>query len=158
VERVCNQSACFETIFFYFFHSLSTFVLETVLTTTTSYKEIYMNKRLILCFAVYMLATSTLFAQEGGGPQISAELKKALDDCHTSLNITRPARPDRNSNEARPVLSEEQKAKMKADREAIQACVEAKGYNMPSGGPGGHHGPPPQDQGSPSSESSSTAQ
>lgn len=105
-----------------------------------------MNARLMISLTVYLLATSTLFAQEErqGGPRINAELRQVIDDCHTSLNIPRPERGERKERGSEP--SAEGQAKMKemdSNLQKIRACVESKGYSMPDhprrGGGDGHH-------------------
>lgn len=124
-----------------------------------------MNKRLLISLTVYLLATSTLFAQEQkqGRPEINDALRQVIDDCHTSLNIARPERPtERKDRSAQPSAEEiANMKKMESNRDKIRVCVESKGYTMPEFGPGGpgrgHRGPPPEGgRGSSSSGGSSS--
>jgi len=109
-----------------------------------------MNARLMVSLTVYLLATSTLFAQEdrGPGPKISEELRQVIDDCHTSLNIARPERGERKERgQGEPSAEEIAKMKeMDANRQKIRACVESKGYSLPDHPRGGHHQRPSQDE------------
>ncbi len=122
-----------------------------------------MNARLMISLTVYLLATSTLFAQEerqGQGPQISAELRQVIDDCHTSLNITRPERGQRKERGSEPTAEEQAKMKeMDANFQKIRACVESKGYSMPDHPRrgGGHHRPPQDNSNSSNSDESSSS-
>lgn len=116
-----------------------------------------MNTRLMVSLTVYLLAASTLFAQEerGPGPKISEELRQVIDDCHTSLNIARPERGERKER-GRGEPSAEEIAKMKemdANRQKIRACVESKGYSLPDHPRGDHHPLPFQDDSSESNAS-----
>lgn len=119
-----------------------------------------MNARFMIRLIVYLLATSTLFAQEPSPDRqdrphdkISDEVRQVIDDCFTSLNISKPERPqEKRDRNTKP--SEEDIAKMKkmeSDCQQVKACVTAKGYSAPDrlcrgpGGPGrGERGRPPQ--------------
>lgn len=105
-----------------------------------------MNARLMISLTVYLLATSSLFAQEerqDGGPQMSSELRQVIDDCHISLNIPRPEHGQRKERGSEPTSEDLAKMKeMDSNFQKIRACVVSKGYSMPdrpARGEGGHH-------------------
>lgn len=91
-----------------------------------------MTKKMMICVFATVLSSLVLSAESdqeqnqgqrrhhgGGRPEMSAEMKAALDECHTSLNI---AKPDRNS-DTRPTREQMDK---------LKACVEAQGFELPA--------------------------
>lgn len=81
-----------------------------------------MKIKLFTIRAVMMAGSA--FAQvppEGKRPPHNPEMKAALDACHSSVG---------------------KQANGKHDREAFDACMQAKGFKKPEGRPHGEHRPP----------------
>lgn len=91
-----------------------------------------MTKKMMICVFATVLSSLVLSAesdqQQNQGqrrhhgenrPEMSAEMKAAFDECHTSLNI---AKPEQNS-ESRPTHEQMEK---------LKTCVEAQGFELPA--------------------------